>query len=152
MVGFLQDPPVLETAIGGLVVRPCHQLHPEILFWVAVIIGALDFDGVPLWPLSALVRLSGCRQFTGMFMKILMSIHAPAGYGPLIQTRFPARILIPSSYWSTDLPAYLRGPKRFPFFVTPFCRIQKSVPSIVIRQSFWTLLTRRLSKSICGSG
>ncbi len=46
-LGPLKDPPVLERAIEGLVTRPRHRLHLEILGGVAIVVGALDLVGVP---------------------------------------------------------------------------------------------------------
>ncbi len=46
-VGLLEDPPVLEAAIEGLVARPRCRQHPKIRCRVAVLVGALDLVGVP---------------------------------------------------------------------------------------------------------
>jgi hypothetical protein len=46
-VGLLEDAPVLEAPVKGLVRRPCRTLHAEVLGRVAVIVGSLDLVGVP---------------------------------------------------------------------------------------------------------
>jgi hypothetical protein len=43
--------------------------------------------------------------------------------GPRDPHQIPGGMLIPSLYWSMDLPTYLWEPKRFPFFTIPFCWI-----------------------------
>ena len=43
----LEDPPVLEAAVEGLVARPCRRLHREILSAITVVEGALDLVRVP---------------------------------------------------------------------------------------------------------
>ncbi len=47
VVGPLEDSPVLEAAVKGLVMQPRRRLHPKISLWVAVIVRALDLVGVP---------------------------------------------------------------------------------------------------------
>ncbi len=94
-VGLLEDPPVLEAAVEGLMARPHCRLHPKIRCWVAVVVGALDLVGVPH---VAVVGLNTFAWQDGVHKgvhKTLIPSHVPVGYGPSTQTRFPPRMLIP---------------------------------------------------------
>jgi len=108
--------------------------------------GPLTLSTCPRYPSSASTRSPGSRWCLKHWLKILMSLYVPAGYGPCIHTRFPAMMSTPSSYRTADLPAYLWDAK-----VGPFWGIRKSVPSIVIVQSLsMSCGPSLLSKSIWG--
>ena len=68
-----------------------------------------------------------------------INVHSSTGgVGPLDPHWIPGKDIDPM-LWKT-----------LPILASPFYRIQRSVPSIIIRQSLLTLLTRWLSKLICG--
>ena len=75
-----------------------------------------------------------------------MSVYLPAGYGPWIHTRFPAKCqpqLARTTYRRADFPAYLWEPKALPFVAISFW-------GIVIVQSLSTLcVPNLLLKTIC---
>ncbi len=133
-VGILEDAPGFKPCIYRLVSRSNTRLHPLIGDRVAWVIRALDLvDGVhvAVVGLDALARVEEAPED---LIKILMSVHFPAGYGPWIHTRSPPKMLTPISYWSADFPAYLCDANAFPRIKAPICRIRKSVPSMDIRQ------------------
>ncbi len=59
-VQLLQDAPIFKVPVQHLVARLCCTLHPKVLHWVAVVVGALNLIGVPhvaIVGLNVLVRL-----------------------------------------------------------------------------------------------
>ncbi len=57
-VGPLEDPPVLEADIEGLVAQPCRRLHLKILGGIAIIVEALDLVRVPHVAVVSLVAFA----------------------------------------------------------------------------------------------
>jgi hypothetical protein len=123
-VHLLKDAPILEAAVEGFVVRPGRRLHPQILGGVAVVVRAFHLvraANVAIVGLDALARLEEVREDV---VKDLDVCPLAGRVESRPHTKFPARMSIPSLYWSADLPPYLWEPKRFPFFATLFCWIR----------------------------
>jgi hypothetical protein len=88
---------LLQPPIKHLVPRPHPPLHSPILRRIHVVPWTFDFVGVAAVPLVGLEPLARLEEVTQNLVKNLMSVYLPAGYGPWIQKRFPARMSTPSS-------------------------------------------------------
>ncbi len=60
-VHLLQDAPIFKVPSKHLVARPHHALHPKVLHWVAVIVGALNLISVPHVAVVGLNALAGLQ-------------------------------------------------------------------------------------------
>ncbi len=81
-VHLLEDAPILEAPVKGLVARPGSGLHPEVLGGIAIILGALDLvrtANVAVVGLDALARLKRVRQ---LVVKNLDVCPLPGGVWP----------------------------------------------------------------------
>ena len=107
---LVEDTPILQSAIQYLMSCPHPPLHYHF-FDDTSLPGPLTLSTCPRYPLSASTRLPGSRKCLKHWLKILMSLYVPAGYGPWIHTRFPAMMPTPSSYRMTDLHAFFMGCK-----------------------------------------
>jgi hypothetical protein len=57
-VHLLQDVPIFKVPVKHLVARPHCTLHPKVLCQVAVVVGALNFIGMPHLVVVGLIALA----------------------------------------------------------------------------------------------
>jgi hypothetical protein len=81
--------------------------------------GHLILSMCQTYPLSPSTHSPGSRKWRRALLNILMLLYLPAGQGPWIQTKFPARMSTPTSYLSADFPACLSKAKAFPLSAAP---------------------------------
>ena len=140
---LLQEAPILEPLINGLLSTAHFYLHPHSFFrvykknWYLMCRGAS-----PICPPSASTSSPPPRLLIKEFLNMQILVRIPHSYGPLIQTMSPERMHMPTSYRKPDFLNLWLSKSR------PCSAIRKSVPSTVIKQSFPLSCFKRLSQRI----
>jgi hypothetical protein len=94
---LLQDAPVLEAPIEGFVARPHNALHCKIFSHVAILVGAFY---LVVATHVAVVGFHTFARLEAVHMDVIEDLEVrpcAGGRGPLTQTKFLARMSMPSS-------------------------------------------------------
>ncbi len=115
VVGPLEDPPVLEAAIEGLVARPRRRLHPQIPRRVAVVVGALDLVRVPHVAVVGLDAFAWKKVARKAVQKDLDVRPGAGGVGPLHPDKIPLEDVDAELVAERGLSCLLAGTEGVPF-------------------------------------
>ena len=149
MVHCLRNLPIFQLPIERLVPTPHPILYCLMFGQIQRTPWALDLlESLPNIPIIRLNSFEFIQPMSQATVKKMMSRYLPAAYGWLIHTIFPAQISTLILYCNPHFPLNLNKEKGFSEMAGPCCGMLTSVPSTLIRQSFWLPLSFLLSKTI----